>query len=116
MAQYLAVRDAAVGGRHGALLLTTALYEHRPVNPTATSAAEELTLLCKFAGLPEGVYSSYSTRKGYAAQAVADGWDVEDIAAGLRHQRLDTTRLYTGDIDVRAVVQRMIADEPEEAA
>jgi hypothetical protein len=116
MAEYLCVRDAAVGGRDGALLLTSALRRHRHLVATAVKAKDDLNLLCRFAGLPEGVYSSYSTRKGFGQQAALDGWDPEEIKEGLRHQRLDTTRLYTGSVDERAAVNRMMADGPTEGA
>jgi hypothetical protein len=108
MAEYLCVRDAAVGGRDGALVLTSALRRHRPLVVTATQAAWEMDLLCRFAGLPEGGYSSYSTRKGYGQQARLDGWEPEVIQEGLRHQRLDTTRLYMGSVDARAAAQKMM--------
>jgi hypothetical protein len=117
MAEYLCVRDAAVGGRDGALLLTAASSRHRPLVVTSRKAADGFSMLCGFAGLPEGVYSSYSTRKGYGQQARLDGWEPEQIQQGLRHQRLDTTRLYTGSVDARLTVTKLMGnDAPEDVA
>jgi hypothetical protein len=117
MAEYLCVRDAAVGGRDGALLLTSASSRHRPLVVTSRKAADGFSMLCGFAGLPEGVYSSYSTRKGYGQQARLDGWEPEQIQQGLRHQRLDTTRLYTGSVDARLTVTKLMGnDAPEDVA
>lgn len=114
MAEYLCVRDAAVGGRDGALLLTSAMSRHRSLAVSPRKAANDLDLLCRFAGLPEGVYSSYSTRKGYGQQTRLDGWEPEQIQQGLRHQRLDTTRLYTGAIDERVAVSKLMDNEAPE--
>jgi hypothetical protein len=45
MAEYLCVRDAAVGGRNGALLLTSALRRHRPLVATSVKTKDNLNLL-----------------------------------------------------------------------
>lgn len=45
MAEYLAVRDAAVGGREGALLLTCAQERYKPLVATKAQAAKSLALL-----------------------------------------------------------------------
>jgi hypothetical protein len=47
MAEYLCVRDAAVGGRNGALLLTSALRRHRPLVATSVKTKDDLNLLCR---------------------------------------------------------------------
>jgi hypothetical protein len=110
MAEYLAVRDAATG-RGGALLLSTASHGHRALEETEgfQVARRDLDLLCKLAGLSR-VYSSYSTRHGYTQQAELDGWTVEDIQQGLRHQRLDTTlRHYTGASSARQAVTKLMS-------
>jgi hypothetical protein len=88
----LCVRDAAAG-QDGSLLLAD--LRHRPLAGLSGThphkvAKGDLDLLCQNPGLP-AVYSSYSTRKGYAQQAQLDDWPVEDIQEGLRHIELDTT-------------------------
>ncbi|MGY1659644.1 hypothetical protein ACI78Q_00280 [Geodermatophilus sp. SYSU D00705] len=112
VAEYLCVRDASAG-RAGTLLVE-AVPPHGPVARlrACTLAGKDLDLLCEYAGLPK-VYSSYSTRVGYTQQAERDGWLVEEISAGLRHQSLETTvQHYTGASNARGAVTKLINSKP----
>lgn len=117
MSEYLCVRDAAVGGRGGALLCAlangngAASQFARPAASVATKALDasrsDLAYLCALAGLP-AVYSSYSIRKGYAQQAEKDGWPIEDIQEGLRHAEVETTAGYLGEGSANAAATKFI--------
>lgn len=100
MAEYLCVRDA-IHGPQGSLLvghvLNPLVLGHgiasggEGVGGGTGIAKDDLQLLCAAAGLSDRTYTSYSTRKGFAAQAHQDGWTVEQISEALRHQALATT-------------------------
>jgi hypothetical protein len=87
LAEFACVRDALIGekGRlfHLAGNKQGTRYEHN-------AARGDLDLLARLAGI-EAVFSSYSTRKGFAAQALLDGWSEDQIQEGLRHLHLTTT-------------------------
>ncbi len=90
LAEYACVRDAIVG-EEGRLFVPLGGKGHgRPFREAAAAAGKDLDLLARLAGV-EPVFSSYSTRKGFAAQALEDGWSEEQIQEGLRHLHLTTT-------------------------
>jgi len=99
LAEYVCVRDAMAG--IDGLPVFSRLRPGRPgrartpgsgtiPDDGAKAPKRDLDLLSKLAGLAP-IFTSYSPRKGYAAQAEADGWPVEDIQEGLRHAHLSTT-------------------------
>lgn len=97
MTEYLAVRDATVG-RGGSLIVKVASNKASWMLPGTLSArnvyvtaAGDLGLLCRLARIDRS-YTSYSTRKGFAAQAYDDGWQMEEAQKALRHADLQTTR------------------------
>jgi hypothetical protein len=101
VAEYLCVRDAA-HGVGGNLLVTDVLTSkhatghgiadrERSANGGTSAAKKDLQLLSGLAGQARCPYSSYSTRKGFAAQALQDGWSVEEIRDALRHKTLGVT-------------------------
>lgn len=90
LAEYACVRDALVG-EQGRLFVPLGGKGHgTPLRGAAAAAGRDLDLLARLAGV-EPVFSSYSTRKGFAAQALDDGWSEEQIQEGLRHLHLTTT-------------------------
>lgn len=87
LAEFACVRDALIG-EEGRLF---SLGAERGKRLEAHSAArDDLNLLARLAGV-DPVFSSYSTRKGFAAQASEDGWSADQIQEGLRHLHLTTT-------------------------
>ena len=99
LAEYMCVRDAMHGIDH--LPVFSRLHPGRPGRARTPGTGEipddgakapkrDLDLLAKLAGV-DPVFTSYSPRKGYAAQSEADGRPVEDIQEGLRHAKLSTT-------------------------
>ena len=99
LAEYVCVRDALAGIDD--LPVFSRLWPGRPgrartpgsgaiPDDAAKAPKRDLDLLAKLAGL-DPVFTSYSPRKGYAAQSDADGRPVEDIQEGLRHASLSTT-------------------------
>jgi integrase len=108
LTEYLCVRDALVGP-DGALIID--VYNGRgsePLKKPVPVATRDLTLLATIAGL-DPVYSSYSTRKGYAAQSAQDGASLEDIQLGLRHKNLATTlRHYVPGADGKTTAKKTI--------
>ncbi|GAA2135410.1 hypothetical protein GCM10009844_00650 [Nocardioides koreensis] len=90
LAEYACVRDALVG-EQGRLLVGLGGKTHgKPLGASDAVARSDLDLLARRAGA-DPVFSSYSTRKGFAAQALADGWSEDQIQEGLRHLHLSTT-------------------------
>lgn len=109
LTEYLCVRDAIVGS-DGALIVDLAKRSTAgsPVKAPLHLAKYDLALLADLAGI-EPAYSSYSVRKGYAAQALSDGWAPEDVRDGLRHLHLTTTvSHYLPGQDAKAVSQRFV--------
>ena len=107
LAEFACVRDALTSP-DGALFTSLTRGPATPVKAPGHLAAQDLKLLAELAGL-DPVYSSYSTRKGYAAQAQADGWAPEDIRDGLRHLHLTTTvSHYLPGQDAHAVERRFV--------
>jgi hypothetical protein len=115
LAEWSCVRDALVGTSDGPLFvaLNPGLRTGTPkqVGAFANSqltASQELAFLAGLAGV-EPVFTSYSTRKGYAAQATEDGWDAEDVQEGLRHLHLTTTHTsYLPRIGAKRVVAKLV--------
>lgn len=108
--EYFAVRDALAGPTGNALLSGLTFATPRPIPPGQAGlhlAARDLDLLCAIAGL--GIeFSSYSTRKGFVAQADADRWPPERIAAALRHADMDTLAAYLPARDAREAADQFI--------
>lgn len=101
VAEYLCVRDA-VHGPDGSLLVGNLLRRDATAgrgladggegsDGGTVTARRDLQLLGQLAGLAKCPYSSYSTRKGFAEQALRDGWSVEDIRDALRQQTIGVT-------------------------
>jgi integrase len=94
IATYLAVRDLTHRPTDPLIVSTRDRPTIRPKkrNLSAT-AAGDIRRLAETAGL-EPKWTAHSTRAGYATQADTDGWAVEEIQAGLRHESPDTTMPY----------------------
>lgn len=107
LVEWLCVRDARFG-RVGAAFPSINTRTAGQMKHAAMAATEDLRLLAELAGI-EPIHTSYSTRKGYAAQAAADGWPVEDIQEGLRHLHLSTTVAhYLPAVTAREVATRFV--------
>jgi hypothetical protein len=90
LAEFACVRDALIG-EEGRLCSLGGNDQDKQSRRYEHSAARgDLELLARLAGV-EPVFSPYSTRKGFAAQALADGWSEDQIQEGLRHLHLTTT-------------------------
>jgi hypothetical protein len=105
LAEFLCVRDA-LAGVDGHLLVSSA-GQRLSLLEAPKTAKKALNLLCRLASI-EAVYSSYSTRRGFATQASLDGWDEEKIRMALRQESLDTTLLYVAAPDARAAVTKLL--------
>lgn len=90
LAEYACVRDALVGEQGRFFVGLGGKTHGKPIRSSAAVAGSDLDFLARLAGV-EPVFSSYSTRKGFAAQALEDGWSAEQIQEGLRHLHLTTT-------------------------
>lgn len=99
LAEYLTIRDAAVGtDPEGPLLITGKGTIFGPrwrdgITKPVQVANAAITQLVQAAGI-DTHFTSYSTRKGFATQMAKDGRDVTHIQRGLRHARPDTTLRY----------------------
>jgi hypothetical protein len=93
LSEYLCVRDA-VQGEDGMLFRTRVLTPSEsdmPITNPPKIAAIALSRLCELAGLADRHYTAKSCRKGFADQALEDGWSAEDVSEALRHTRMGTT-------------------------
>jgi len=103
IAEFACVRDALIGSE-GRLFNLNAV--ERGTSTDRGNARADLDLLARLAGIAP-VFSSYSTRKGFSAQALADGWTEDQIQEGLRHLHLTTTIThYVPKTGVRKVAGR----------
>ena len=99
LAEYLTVRDAAVGDDpDGPLFISAPGGVFGPnwregITKPVQVANAIITKLAAAAEL-DGHFTSYSARKGYAIQSQADGRNLLQIQRGLRHSRPDTTLRY----------------------
>lgn len=108
LAEYACVRDALTSDNGPLFTLLTKKGPAQHVKAATRTAGDTINFLASLAGL-EPVYSSYSTRKGYATQAKADHWAPEDIRDGLRHLHLTTTvSHYMPGEDTQHVSQRLV--------
>ena len=108
LTEYLAVRDALVGA-DGCLFISAPCGRARGtaglMSDPGSVAKGVLRALAQWGGL-EPVFTSYSTRKGFVAQAEADGWPLERTQAGMRHALPETTfRFYRRHQAKRAVTK-----------
>ena len=114
VADYACVRDAYIGPA-GPMLVGVRGETYRPHRIASPDeiARDDIELLTQLAGLTAH-YTSYSTRRGYATQASRDGWDIEDIQAGLRHAKLSTSTLYTNSRDTRQTARKLVQELSKE--
>lgn len=96
-AEYLCVRDATVG-RDGYLFTPmrgkkSGFLRSSPEPDVYHSALVDLRTLARLAGV-EGLYTTYSIRRGHAAQRQREGHPLERIQAGLGHCSPTTTVGY----------------------
>jgi hypothetical protein len=108
LTEYLAVRDALVGSA-GCLFISAPRGRLRgaaePMSSPGATANRILRELAGWGGLAP-VFTSYSTRRGFVAQAELDGWSLERTQAGLRHALPETTfRFYRRHQAKRAVTK-----------
>jgi hypothetical protein len=110
--EYVCVRDAFLG-RDEALFppMTSHGFTDSDTGEgfenAAKAATSDVRLLAELAGV-EPVYTSYSLRHGYATQAALDGWEIEEIKAGMRHRQMSTTHGYAAARNGQAVSAKFI--------
>lgn len=91
ISEWACVRDAWMGSQQGPLFTSFMdIKRAGRITDTMQAASRDLNLLAELAGVAPR-FTSYSPRKGFAAQATADGWQPEAIQEGLRHRHLTTT-------------------------
>lgn len=95
LAEYLAVRDAALGSDGPLICVAKGGWPGGSVSQELDSgdASRFLQRLATTAGIDK-YFSSYSTRRGYSAQADIHGWDPERVQQGLRHVSPDTRQRH----------------------
>ena len=100
LTEYVVVRDAAVGDDPDTPLFTTSRgsvfgpnWRKGILKPVQVANAA-IARLAQAAAIDTN-FTTYSARRGYATQSAQDGRHLEEIRAGLRHKRSDTTLRYT---------------------
>ncbi|GAA1970095.1 hypothetical protein GCM10009798_33510 [Nocardioides panacihumi] len=113
ISEYLSVRDAAQG-RDGRLIVggRRGLFAGGPMKKPLQAAKNDLDELSLLAGI-EPVFTTYSIRKGFVAQAAADGWAFDRVQASLRHRKSDTTAQYFPKLGARQAAYKFQAELAE---
>jgi len=115
LAEYVCVRDAVAGPDTAGPLLLRWLDPGLFISDMHGAASGDLLFLSELAGVAPA-WTTYSTRKGYAAQGVDDGWQLEKIQEGMRHDSVSSTLLYIPEQAAQQVQSKFIAAIAEKGA